>query len=167
MPEDLSAALQRSETTALEASAAAAPSAVAKVIPKRIACVEIALQDDHGLNNLTDASKVHLRNRLGDFAAQVLRESRSIERAEHVGSGPPEITAAHIDEAWWVSRRRIRHSRHPILSVCTRFVQAAGLAGFGIGATSLKQAWGPEVFVVSALAVVAGILIEAYLARTE
>src|SRR5258708_37579524 len=112
MPEDLSAALQRAETTALEASAVPGPSAAARVISKRVACVEIALQDDHGLNNLTEASKVHLRNRLGDFAAQVLNESRSIERAEHVGSGPPEITAAHIDVAWWGSKRRIRPSRH-------------------------------------------------------
>ena len=138
----------------------------ARVVEKTTpACIAVEVKD--GISNLTIASQSHLRTRLEEFAAQVLREAKSIEQAEHVGSGPPEITAAHIDEAWWVRRRRIRHSRHPILSVTARFIQASGIAGFGIGATSLKQSWGPEVFVLSALAAIVGILIEAYLARAE
>src|SRR5258708_31834581 len=91
----------------------------------------IQFNDDNELNHLTAHSVTHLTRRLGEFSLQVLREARSIEHTEHVGSGPPEITAAHIDEAWWVSRRRIRRSKHPILGAVARVTQAFGIAGFG------------------------------------
>jgi hypothetical protein len=163
MPEDVSTALQPSGPTGLQRS----PVDESKILGAKADCIEIEIQDVHGLANLTAASKIQFRKRVSEFACQVLRESRSLEQADHAGSGPPEITAAHIDEGWFLTKRRFRRPRHPIMGIVTRFVQAGGIAGFGIGATSLKQSWGPAVFVLSALATILGILIEAYLSRSE
>src|SRR5580700_343533 len=80
----------------------------------------IQFDDKAELMHLTPPSLTYVTRRLGEFGLQVLREARSIERTEHVGSGPPEITAAHIEEAWWVSRRRIRRSKHPIVGAMAR-----------------------------------------------
>lgn len=130
--------------------------------------LDITLTDREALQHLTSPSIAHLKSRLGDFSAQVLREARMIERAEHVGSGPPEITAAHIDEAWWVSRRRIRRTKHPLLNALARFVEVCGVAGFGIGATSLTtKSWGPLLLVGSAITTVVAFLGEGYLARND
>jgi hypothetical protein len=124
--------------------------------------------DEKALDHLTNPSLIHLSNRLGDFAVQVLREARSIETTEHVGSGPPEITAAHIDEAWWVSRRRIRRSKHPILGVIIRVMQAFGIAGFGVGISFLKTTWwGAWVFAGCTLGTFLAFLLEVYVQRTE
>jgi len=128
----------------------------------------IQFEEGHELDHLTAHSVTYLTRRLGEFVLQVLREARSIEHAEHVGSGPPEITAAHVDEAWWVSRRRIRRSRHPIWGAVVRVAQAFGIAGFGVGVSNLKLAWwGPWVFAGSAVATCVAFLIEVHLQRTE
>jgi hypothetical protein len=66
------------------------------------------------LNHLTSNSKTHLEARIEQFTTQVITEAKAIEQREHVGKGPPEVTAAHIDEAWWVLRRRIRGARRPV-----------------------------------------------------
>ena len=143
---------------------AVAAKPVADSAPARL---EIDLDDSGALDYLTTPSIFHMRTSLKDFVNRVLREARSIEKAEHVGTGPPEITAAHIDEAWWVTRRRIRRTRHPILRVIARVVQLFGVAGFGIGATHLQTTWGPGLFVVSAGAIIMAFLTEAYLARSD
>jgi hypothetical protein len=128
----------------------------------------IQFSDDKELVHLTNPSLIHLQTRLGEFTVQVLRESRSIEHTEHVGSGPPEITAAHIDEAWWVCRRRIRHSKHPILGVIVRVAQAFGIAGFGVGIAYLKTTWwGAWLFAGCTLATFLAFLLEVHLQRTE
>jgi hypothetical protein len=128
----------------------------------------IQFDDEHELDHLTPPSKTHLTRRLGEFGLQVLREARSIEHTEHVGSGPPEITAAHIDEAWWVSRRRIRRSKHPILGAVARVAQAFGIVGFGVGVSNLKaESWGPWVFAGCTVATFMAFLLEVYLQRTE
>ena|ERR1700676_1056879 len=128
----------------------------------------IQFNDGHELDHLTAHSVTFLTTCLGEFSLQVLREARSIERTEHVGSGPPEIIAAHIEEAWWVSRRRIRRSKHPTGGVVVRVAQAFGIVGFGVGASNLKSEWwGPWVFVGCAVATCIAFLIEVHLQRTE
>ena len=128
----------------------------------------IQYSDSHELDHLTAHSKTFLTTRLGEFSLQVLREARSIENTEHVGSGPPEITAAHIDEAWWVSRRRIRRSKHPIWCAIVRVLQTLGVAGFGIGLSNLKaEWWGPWVFAICAVGTCVAFLLEVHLQRTE
>jgi hypothetical protein len=132
------------------------------------ASVTIHFSDDHELDHLTGPSLIHLQTRLGEFTQQVLGESRSIERTEHVGSGPPEITAAHIDEAWWVCRRRIRRSKHPILGAIVRVAQTFAIAGFGVGIGHLKTTWwGAWVFAGCTVATFLSFLLEVYLQRTE
>jgi hypothetical protein len=135
--------------------------------PDNTDTLQVSTGDPRALDHLTHPSVVHLKNRLGDFCAQVLREARSIERAEHVGTGPPEITAAHIDEAWWVSRRRIRHAKHPVWNAIARLVEVCGVAGLGIGASNLKATWGPTLFVLSTVATIAAFLAEGFLARND
>jgi hypothetical protein len=128
----------------------------------------IQFDDEHSLDDLTGPSLIHLTRRLGEFCVQVLREARSIEHTEHVGNGPPEIIAAHIDEAWWVSRRRIRRSKHPVGGALVRLAQAFGIAGFGVGVSNLKSTWwGPWVFVACAVGTCLAFLIEVHLQRME
>ena len=57
----------------------------------------IELGSPSPLDRLTAGAAPHLKDRLEHMAIQVLKEVSSIEAAEHVGSGPAEITAAHID----------------------------------------------------------------------
>jgi len=128
----------------------------------------IQFDDEHAIEHLTNPSLIHLTRRLGEFTLQVLRESRSIEHTEHVGSGPPEITAAHIDEAWWVCRRRIRRSKHPIVGALARIAQAFGIVGVGVGISNLKSAWwGAWLFAGCTVATFLAFLLEVYLQRAE
>lgn len=130
--------------------------------------IVIQFTDAKALDGVKDSGLNHLQLRLGEFSQQILQEARSIERTEHVGKGPTEIIAAHIDEAWWVSRRRIRRSKHPIGGTVVRIVQAFGIAGLGIGVSNLKQTWwGPLLFVVSTIATCIAFLVESYLQRAE
>jgi hypothetical protein len=130
--------------------------------------VVIQFDDAGELDHLTAPSLTYLTRRLGEFGLQVLREARSIEHTEHVGSGPPEITAAHIEEAWWVSRRRIRRSKHPIIGAVARVSQGFGLAGFGIGLANLKtEWWGTWVFAGCTVVTFIAYLLEVHLQRTE
>lgn len=128
----------------------------------------IQFDDSHVLDDLTGPSLIFLTRRLGEFTIQVLRECRSIEHTEHVGTGPPEITAPHIEEAWWVCRRRIRRPRHPIVVVMARVVQALGIAGFGVSTGYLKStSWGAWVFVGCAFAAFLGFSLEVYVQGRE
>ena len=45
------------------------------------------------LQHLTPASRGHLRARVEQLTTQVLGEGKAIEEGEHVGKGPPAITA--------------------------------------------------------------------------
>jgi hypothetical protein len=137
-------------------------------VEKEKPSLAIQFDDGHVLDHLTNPSLIFLTRRLGEFTIQVLRECRSIEHTEHVGTGPPEITAPHIEEAWWVCRRRIRRSRHPILIVMARIVQAFGIAGFGVSIGYLKSTWwGAWVFAACTLATFLGFSLEVYLQGRE
>jgi|SRR5580692_3378899 hypothetical protein len=127
----------------------------------------IQFDEDRELEHLTPPSQTYLTRRLGEFGLLVLKEARSIEHTEHAGTGPPEITAAHIEEAWWVCRRRIRRSRHPILGAVTRVVQGLGIAGFGIGVGNLKAEWGMWLFVCATVITFLASLLEVHLQRME
>jgi hypothetical protein len=128
----------------------------------------IQFDDAPALDHLTSHSLTYLTRRLGEFGLQVMSEARSIEKTEHVGGGQPEITAAHIEEAWWVCRRRIRRSRHPIIGALARVAQGFGLAGFGIGLANLKSTdWGAWLFGGCLVITFVAHLLEIHLQRTE
>jgi hypothetical protein len=149
---------------ALTASTAGAPAAATHVRALRVV---VDTQAAVHLQHLTQHSVVHLEDQLGHFASQVVREAQAIEKSEHVGHGPPEVTAAHIDEAWWVARRRIRRRRHPYWLIFARAAETLGSAGFGVGATMLQKPSGVAVFIGSVVALLAGFLIEAYVSARE
>jgi hypothetical protein len=119
------------------------------------------------LAHLTTNSVTHVQTRLSEFASQVLHEARAIEKTEHVGKGSPEITAAHIDEAWWVCRRRIRRSRHPILIGLCRIFEGFGTLAVSVGFTNLKSSWGLTVFGFSVVLTATAYLVEMQLARSD
>lgn len=135
--------------------------------PLKTCSIEVALEGSDALDNLTAPSRNHLTSRIAEFAVQVLREARAIEKSEHVGKGSPEITAAHIDEAWWVVRRRIRHSRHPVALTATRILQTVGSICVGLGITYVQHPWGATTFVAAALFTLGSFLAEQLLARGE
>jgi hypothetical protein len=140
----------------------------AQAVPSRKSeTVSVRLDGTEGLDHLTSNSKTHLEGRIQDFTVQVITEARAIEQREHAGKGPPEVTAAHIDEAWWVVRRRIRRARHPILTLTARAFETFGAAGIGVGATAFQKKWGSVVFIASCLATMAAFLLEAYTARRD
>lgn len=119
------------------------------------------------LDHLTSNSKTHLEARIEQFTTQVITEAKAIEQREHVGKGPPEVTAAHIDEAWWVLRRRIRGARRPVLAGLSRAVQALGAAGLGIGGSSFQAKWGQTLFMVSSIVTFSAYLLEMYAGKRD
>jgi hypothetical protein len=127
--------------------------------------VAVRLEGAEGLDHLTQSSKTHLEIRLRDFTVQVVAEAKAIEQREHAGKGPPEVTAAHVDEAWWVVRRRIRRARHPILTLLARAFETFGAAGIGVGASLFQARWGPTVFMASCLITMSAFLLEAFLVK--
>lgn len=86
------------------------------------------------------------------YADRLAAESRSIERMEHTGDGPAEITAAHVEEAKWVlvrrMRRKVASSRWVVV---LRLGQAATAALVGIGTSNLTQSWGAILSIVAIL----------------
>ena len=127
----------------------------------------VRLDGAESLDHLTASSKTHLEGRIQQFTVQVVAEAKAIEQREHAGKGPPEVTAAHIDEAWWVLRRRIRGAKHPILVVLARTIQAFGAAGVGVGATSFQAKWGQVVFMICCVATFGAFLLEMYAGKRD
>jgi hypothetical protein len=150
------ARLARSAQTGLESQPSVKPQSIT-----------LQLEHIESLEYLTSNSRFHFERKITDFAIQVTAEAKAIEQREHAGKGPPEITAAHIDEAWWVVRRRIRHARYPILTLSARVLEAVGAAGIGVGATAFHEKWGAITFIVSCLTVMCAFLAEAYTANRD
>lgn len=134
-------------------------------VPKKTDPLSLQLNGSDGLAHLTANSKSHLEGRVLDFAIQVIAEARAIEQREHAGKGLPEVTAAHIDEAFWVVRRRIRRAKHPYLTVVARACEVAGAAGIGVGATLFQAKWGPLIFISSCIVTLAGFVLESFTLR--
>ncbi len=137
--------------------------------------ISVRLDGVDGLDHLTVNSRSHLEGRIRDFTVQVIAEAKAVEQREHAGKGPPEVTAAHIDEAWWVTRRRIRHAKHPVLQVLARGLETFGAAGIGVGAsvflssgaTDFQKKWSPLVFIASCLVTMGAFLLEVYTSRRD
>ncbi|MHB8104591.1 MAG: hypothetical protein ACYDG5_03515, partial [Dehalococcoidales bacterium] len=92
------------------------------------------------LSNLTEAAKDTFQKYVVEYAERLKREAENIENMEHTGQGPPEITGAHLEEAKYVSLRRMRRKalsqkKHFIL----RFFQLSMTAVAGVGASNFSQ----------------------------
>jgi hypothetical protein len=129
--------------------------------------ISVKLDGSDGIEHLTAHSRAHLEGRIEQFTVQVVAEAKAIEQREHAGTGPPEVTAAHIDEAWWVLRRRIRSAKHPILAVVARVFEALGPAGIGVGATGMDARWGRAIFIVSCVATLGAFLLEVHATKQD
>jgi hypothetical protein len=135
--------------------------------PRKPDALLVRLEGAEAFDHLTSHSKAHLEGSLKDFSIQVISEAKAIEQREHAGKGPPEVTAAHIDEAWWVMRRRIRRARRPGLAVFLRLVETLGSAGMGVGGTNYAKTWGAVTFMICVLIVSGAFVAEAFAFRSE
>ncbi len=107
---------------------------------------------EHSLAGLTDNARDHLGKALDEYKEKLLREAKAIEQLEHTGHGPAEITAAHVEEARWVTIRRMRRSvKSGWLVSLSRIIQYIAAILAGIGGSNLAETWG----VIMAMAAVA------------
>jgi hypothetical protein len=103
---------------------------------------------------------------VSDYGESLFAEAKSIEGMEHTGSGPPEITAAHVDEARWVlARRRRIHATHSKWAAFTRIAQLLATTTLGVGASNLKDTWGAVLSLVSVLIAALLFILERELTR--
>ena len=90
--------------------------------------------------NQSNAAKTAMQNAVVEYAERLRREAESIERGEHIGDGPPQITGAHIEEAKFVSLRRMRRNSLSIKkTVLLRIGQLGTFAVIGIGASNFNE----------------------------
>jgi len=111
----------------------------------------------HGLDvsdveEFVPGAKSYFRETVANYTQQLFNEAKGIEQLEHTGSGPTEITAAHVEEAKWVllrrSRRQARNSRWV---AAIRVGQVISSAAVGIGASNFSYNWGAITCIVSVL----------------
>jgi len=104
------------------------------------------------LEGFTQGARSYFEKTVVEYGDKLGSESRSIERMEHAGGGPAEITAAHVEEAKWVLVRRLRRSamrsRWPVV---VRIGQTLAAVAVGIGASNFAVAWGGVMCVVGVL----------------
>jgi hypothetical protein len=103
-----------------------------------------------------------------EYADSLLSQARNIEDSEHTGSGPPEITAAHVEEAKWVLiRRQRRRAQESGWVSVLRVVQVLMAALTGIGASNFSQQWGAALCVVGVLVGSISLVVERELGREQ
>lgn len=101
------------------------------------------LIDSSYLTNLTEGAIDYYSSAVKEYAERLKREAQSIENMEHTGQGPPEITAAHVEEAKWISLRRMRlNTSSTKWNIFLRFGQLGSSIFVGIGASSFDETWG-------------------------
>ncbi|SRR5258708_25241791 len=119
---------------------------------------------DHGL--LIPGAKEAFQKTISEYAEMLFAEAKNIEDMEHAGSGPPEITAPHVEEAKWVLvRRGRRRSAHGNWVAVVRIAQLVATTLVGIGASNLKETWGTLLTVGGVLAASLLFIVERELTR--
>jgi hypothetical protein len=121
---------------------------------------------DDLLQGFTPGAGSYFEKTVAEYGDKLASESRSIERMEHAGGGPAEITAAHVEEAKWVLVRRLRRgARQSNLLVVVRIAQTLTAVAVGIGAANFAQAWGGVMCVVGVLIGSLSVVIEREMTR--
>lgn len=101
---------------------------------------------------LTPNAQAYFDKCVREYEDRLLSESTNIEAMEHTGSGPPEVTAAHIEEAKWVLIRRLRRRTGSSKRVAAlRIGQILMSAVVGIGSSNFNTTWGALMCVVGIL----------------
>lgn len=100
-------------------------------------------------SQLVPGGREYFVKSIREYTEQLFNEAKNIEDIEHAGSGPPEITAAHVEEAKWVLiRRRRRQARSTRWTVILRIGMVLMSAAVGIGASNFTKSWGAVLCVV-------------------
>jgi hypothetical protein len=100
--------------------------------------------------SLTDGARRYFYCSVKEYADKLLNEATNIEKMERAGTGDPEITAAHVEEAKWVIIRRLRRSSSKLKwVVALRLGQTLGACAIGVGASNFSQTWGAVMCVIS------------------
>ena len=108
--------------------------------------------DDSDVEKLIPGAKFHFKDAVASYTQQLFTEAKGIEALEHTGSGPTEITAAHVEEAKWVLLRRARRqARHSRWVAAIRVGQVVASAAVGIGASNFSHQWGAITCIISVL----------------
>jgi hypothetical protein len=127
---------------------------------------EIMGLDTRDYTELIPGGREYFNAAVKSYSQQLFSEAKNIEQIEHAGDGPPEITAAHVEEAKWVlvrrQRRQVRSSRWLFV---LRVGQVLSSAAIGIGASNFSQTWGSVLCVVGVFLVSMFLLIERELTR--
>jgi len=94
-------------------------------------------------SGLTDGARQYFDCSVKEYADKLLNEATNIEKMEHAGTGDPEITAAHVEEAKWVIIRRLRRTNSSSKwVVALRISQTLAAGATGVGASNFSQTWG-------------------------
>jgi hypothetical protein len=102
--------------------------------------------------HLVPGARIYFADAVRNYAEQLFTEAKGIEKLEHTGDGPPEITAAYVEEAKWVLLRRLRRrSKSTCWLALLRTGQFLSSAGMGIGASNFAVTWGSVMCLVSVL----------------
>jgi hypothetical protein len=95
------------------------------------------------LVNQTPTAKEVFKRAVTEYAERLKLEAQNIEHMEHTGNGPPEITGAHVEEAKYVSIRRMRlRALSKRKTIPLRLGQIAMTAAAGVGASNISDLWG-------------------------
>jgi len=115
---------------------------------------------------LTEGARRYFDCSVKEYADKLINEATNIEKMEHAGTGDPEITAAHVEEAKWVIIRRLRRSSSKSKWVMTlRLSQTLAAGAIGVGASNFSQTWGAVMCVASIFLGSLMLLIERELSR--
>ncbi len=110
---------------------------------------------------LTENGRSHFDSAVKEYANKLYAEAKSIEEVEHAGHGLPEITAAHIEEAKWVTIRRLRRTvRYKGFLITVRISQFIAAALAGVGGSNVKEIWGTIILILGIAIGAASFIVE-------
>ena len=104
------------------------------------------------LQYLSQAAQESFQRFVIEYANRLRHETENLEKSEHIGDGPPEITGAHVEDAKVITLRRMRKSSSStIWNAIVRLVQFMAIALIGVGASNFTELWGSVICVVGIL----------------
>lgn len=112
--------------------------------------------DSSYFSGLTAGAQDHLIKQIETYADKIVTEAQNIEKMERVGSGPPEITTTHLQEAHWVYTRKMRRRSTSKWTWVLRILQFVVTVIIGVGASNTNQTWG---IILTAVGVVSGAIL--------
>jgi hypothetical protein len=135
----------QAQAKADSASKVIAPAGVKEAIVLEIASDGLIFQ------HLSRQAKEELQTQLSDFSVVVLREAQSLESRDRASGAEPDISRAHIQEAWFNARRRLRRDRVGSWGVLVRSLYTVCIFVIGVGISHTSTTWGVWLAIGGAL----------------